>query len=151
MSLPPTPAETPPPLPGAPRARATPRRRALLGLAGFAALVLLFKLRPPATWPFWPRCLLHDATGLHCPGCGLTRAASAALRGDWIHAAAHHPLAALLVPPAFAYAAFHAAYAIARNRVAPLRLPDRTPWIFAGLVLAFGVARNLPGVTCLGP
>jgi hypothetical protein len=55
----------------------TPRRRA------FAC----FALPVPAS-----RCLVRIATGLPCPGCGLTRAVKAATRGHFIKAFRAHPL-----------------------------------------------------------
>lgn len=36
---------------------------------------------PPATTPFYPKCLFKQATGLDCPGCGTTRALHALLHG----------------------------------------------------------------------
>lgn len=39
----------------------------------------------------WP-CFFHALTGLPCPGCGMTRAVSALLQGDWHRAMRYHPL-----------------------------------------------------------
>ena len=39
-----------------------------------------------------PLCPLAAVLGVPCPGCGLTRAGLAALRGDFAHALALHPL-----------------------------------------------------------
>jgi len=38
-------------------------------------------------------CLVRAATGVSCPGCGMTRAAAALLRGDITGAWTFHPLA----------------------------------------------------------
>jgi uncharacterized protein DUF2752 len=66
------------------------RRAALAALAGIGlALVLHFEL--------W-RCPIAEIFGLPCPGCGLTRAASALLRGDLTGAMRLQPLSPLVLP-----------------------------------------------------
>ncbi len=47
-------------------------------------------------WQLWP-CTFANVTGLPCPGCGLTRAGGALLRGEWQTALQFHPFS-----PAFA-------------------------------------------------
>ena len=41
--------------------------------------------------PVWP-CFLNSLTGLPCPGCGMTRAVTALLHGNWTLAMTYHPL-----------------------------------------------------------
>ena len=67
-----------------------PLRIALLGafLGGFAL----------ALWTEFPLCPMARSFGIPCPGCGLTRATLALLRGH-VHEALHfHPLVWLLAP-----------------------------------------------------
>ncbi len=45
-----------------------------------------------------PLCPMAGFLGIPCPGCGLTRAALAALQGDLAGAMRHHPLVFVLVP-----------------------------------------------------
>ena len=61
------------------------RRRIILtgiAIAGTATVVVLLYLFPPEEFPYWPKCLLYQTTGLYCPGCGCTRALAALLHGD---------------------------------------------------------------------
>jgi hypothetical protein len=46
--------------------------------------------------PGWP-CAFRQATGIPCPGCGLSRAMAALLHGDWRSALAYHAFAPLLL------------------------------------------------------
>jgi hypothetical protein len=74
------------------------RRRGLLwalwaaaGLAGLAALAGLRAWVPPED-PRLSICLLRNATGLPCPGCGMTRAFAHLAKGEWAAARRDHPL-----------------------------------------------------------
>lgn len=121
------------------------RLAALLLAAGAAAALLLYYRFDPSHY-FFPRCLLHWLTGLHCPGCGTQRALHALLHGRWTEAAGHNLLAAL-------YAPVVAFGAVERLRAELTGQPRRSSflyrpwfgWLTLGLVLGFALARNLPG------
>lgn len=103
----------------------------------------------PGQSAWLPPCLFNSLTGLLCTGCGITRAAHALAHGNLAQAMAMNPLAVLALPTAGMVWANEG-----------LRRPDwleakvkalRDARLWAGVILAFTVARNLPGSDFLGP
>ena len=58
----------------------------------FAGVVLVLYFYNPSTSFFYPLCLFHSLTGLHCAGCGGLRAAHALLHGNVADSFAYNPL-----------------------------------------------------------
>lgn len=119
----------------------TSRRAVLAGVAIFAGGIAIFLLWrfDPADSRFFPPCPLHAATGLHCPGCGSTRAAHAALHGDFLAALQWNSVAVIALPLL--------ALAGLRNLVQPRRAAVARPrlnWTIALLIIGYGLARNIP-------
>ena len=60
-------------------------QRSLIAIVGGISILLgvfaLFTYFPPDAY-FYVPCLFHLSTGLHCPGCGSTRAVSSFMHGD---------------------------------------------------------------------
>lgn len=87
-------------------------------------------------------CVFHQATGLQCPGCGLSRAIAAVLRLDFSAAFGYN----LLWPLYAAYLLWGGigmAHAYIK-RGEPCCLPGKT-WLHAvilAVVVAYGVLRN---------
>jgi len=69
-------------------------RHRLFLLAPFAALALLALFTPSDEGP--TVCPFALTTGTACPGCGLTRAASYLVKGDFGTAFVYHPLVPLI-------------------------------------------------------
>lgn len=86
-----------------------------LPVLAVAALALFPTQGGPTVCPF---ALL---TGLGCPGCGLTRAAAALVRGDLMAAWDFHPL--ILVATAWAVATW--AIGLLRRRGRPIQIPPQ--------------------------
>lgn len=110
---------------------------------------LLRTFDPGAAGSLFPSCLFHDLTGWYCPGCGMTRALHALVHFDLVRAFAMNaalvlslPLLAVMVLQGVAHRALLPA---AVSRVAF----NGRVWI--GVLLVFGVARNLPGLDWLAP
>ncbi len=77
------------------------RARILLVLAigmGLPLGVTILLAFPPTRYSLTPPCYLHFLTGLHCPGCGMTRCAYALLTGDLPQAFAFNAMFVVFVP-----------------------------------------------------
>ncbi|MCC6334823.1 MAG: DUF2752 domain-containing protein [Myxococcales bacterium] len=74
--------------------------RALLapGVRRFALLIFLGSFFFPLTGLSVDLCPLHQATGLPCPGCGMTRSLAALTQGDFSTAAGLNPFGFLVWP-----------------------------------------------------
>jgi hypothetical protein len=117
---------------GKPAVASAIRRSAILwllaGLAGLAGLLLLH-LWVPQPGAANSVCLFRRATGIPCPGCGMTRAFAHLAKGEWAAAAADHPLAyPLAAEVGLAWLGWGAA--LVRRR--PIRLPVRYETLLYG-------------------
>ncbi len=126
-----------------------PSALALLGLGlALAGIVVLFCF-DPAHYRLYPTCVLHQVTGLYCPGCGALRAGHQLLHG--------HPVTALHYNALFVLSLPLLAWCIARViQKGWASLPQIKPswlWLALALVLLFGLLRNLPfpHLACLAP
>ena len=111
----------------------------------FAGVItfILFSGGPSVSW--FPQCLLRRLTGLHCPGCGMTRALHALLHGDFFAAFRFNPVGMILLPVILSGVLLEW-FAWLRGKPLPfsLRTSVRGAWAIAALMLLFGVLRNIP-------
>lgn len=112
--------------------------------ATLLSLMVVVYLYPPETVSFLPKCVFHEYTGLHCPGCGGTRAVHRLMHGDFAAAIHMNALAVFLLPLILLRLAWQ--YVVSKRRDMPtqLKVPYYVDWIIAGLVVAFGILRNIP-------
>jgi hypothetical protein len=116
----------------------------LLAAFGLAAGVYVLSTVPPTQQSYYPKCQFYQLTGLHCPGCGTTRALSSLVNGRPGEAIGFNILAVLVAP--------YLAYSIGRSLWhwlwgTPLRTrawPPKLIWSFVALVILFWVVRNIP-------
>ena len=125
----------------------------LLGCLGGGLLALLLYWHgPSASW--LPDCLFHRMTGFDCPGCGMTRAAHAALHGRFGEAFRFNPLGMVLFPAVLVGLALELVAWVCGSAL-PLRfrIGARWGWGVFGLLMAFWVFRNIPAwpFTLLAP
>lgn len=69
-------------------------RQRITAVAPLLGVAVLALLAPGDDGPTF--CPIAILTGTACPGCGLTRATSALVRGDLTAALSHHPLVLLI-------------------------------------------------------
>lgn len=106
------------------------------------AVLVLFWFNPAVTG-FYPRCFFHEITGWYCPGCGTTRALHQLLHGN-VGAAFRFNALAISLLPLVGYLAARSD----RGGVRPSWI-----WLLVGVLIAFGVLRNIPAYpfTLLAP
>jgi len=116
---------------------------AVILLCGVAAFWLY--QRGPALDGMTAGCVFQKTTGLHCPGCGMTRATYALMHGDVGAAFRFNPVGLVLFPVALALTGLEAV-AWARRKPWPVRLVPgpRIAWALVFLVVGFWILRNLP-------
>jgi hypothetical protein len=104
---------------------------------------------PPTDATFFPKCHFHQLTGLHCPGCGVTRALHAALNGHVTQALAYNLLAPLLIP-VIGVMILRVLWAwlwdksTSSQQALSQRWMHWMPWVLLGVLITFGVLRNIP-------
>lgn len=108
---------------------------------GGAGVVWFFN---PSNVNFLPVCPLYSATGIACPGCGLTRGFHALFHGDILTALDFN---ALLPIYAIILGYFFISMTLVAIRGRGLSFEYFKPkfvWSFMFLAIAFAVLRNLP-------
>ncbi len=107
-----------------------------------AATYVLWRFAPSRN-AFYPPCLFHMTTGLHCPGCGTLRGLHALLHGRVIEALGHNALT-IIALPLLAYAGLAAVMGRLGRPLPMPRLHPALPWVAAAMYLLFGLLRNIP-------
>jgi len=115
-------------------------------VAIFATVLVLAVLFvfDPAKHAFYPRCLFHATTGLYCPGCGGLRGLHELLHGHWLAALRMNLLAFGLAPLLILLGLTGW---LRRGKPRGAGTVWSRPWfvwLLMGMVVAFGVLRNLP-------
>ena len=115
----------------------------VLGLA-LAGVILLASKDPQKTIGY-PPCFFRKVTGFACPGCGMTRAGHAMLKGRIVEALRWNPLGALLLPVALVGLGLELlSWAMGCAGRWRLFLGWRFSGVCAVVVIAFWILRNTP-------
>jgi hypothetical protein len=121
----------------------------LLAAAGAFVLATV----PPTAASFYPKCVSHQLLGIHCPGCGLTRAAHSLLNGHLAQAFAYNPLLVLLSPYLLLALVRWTWFWLWGTEARRSLFPARYTWLILGVFIAYWVLRNVPAYpfTLLAP
>ncbi len=117
-----------------------------MALAAGGVLLGAVAVYPPSDYGFFPKCVFHTVTGLHCVGCGLTRSLHSWLNADPLQAVAWHPFSVVILP----VLAWVAVSGLWRWVWGAKPRPDASKplkWpliVLAVLLLVFMVVRNIP-------
>lgn len=128
------------------RPRSQRIRGPILSAAALAAATLALHVRDPHVTHSWGVCPVYALTGVYCPGCGALRGVNDLTDGQLGQAVSSNLLLVLAVPLVLVLFARWccAAWSGSQLRVVPVVSPGvRTGLVV--LVVAFTVARNLPG------
>lgn len=122
----------------------TTRVLAAMGVLVVSTGVAVVGYFNPVTAGFFPLCPLHEMTGLNCPGCGMTRGFHAFFNGDILDAL-HYNALLPLVAFVCAYLVISLSLMAIRGRGLSWKIFHPTVLlIILGVLLTFGVVRNLP-------
>ncbi len=105
----------------------------------FVVAMLVFRSLGSVDSPWVPKCALHHLTGLHCPGCGTTRAIHALANGRFGDAIRFNPLLILGLPAILGAISFQRR----RERRGQPAWPGLA-WTCVAVLLVYSVARNVP-------
>lgn len=94
-------------------------------------------------------CLFHEITGLHCPGCGVTRMFHSLLKLEIYQAFRYNPFLFCLLNLYLIYKLLSYIYYKKTNK--KISLPSWIYYILIILLLIFGLLRNLPFFDWLAP
>ena len=102
-------------------------------------------LNNPETKNIFPVCGFYAATGLYCPGCGMTRALHSVIHGDIIRAFQFNALLVVVLPILMYFYVWWMTWAFTGRELPSLKVSRRVTWALVGLLALFIVGRNFPG------
>ena len=119
-------------------------RRSLMAIAAIVIVVAAVALYmiDPATCRWAPKCIFHTLTGWQCPGCGISRAAHAALHGHLAEAIRYNWFFLVSIPYLLAVAAVTVWPQLPARRYIIHRYVAYT---YVVLFMAWWVVRNIYG------
>ena len=111
-----------------------------LAAGGLSVVYLL----DPGSSGLYPPCPCLALTGFYCPGCGTLRALHQLTLGHPVAALDLNPLMILLLPFVAYFLASQAMLAVTGQPLRRFFVRPELIWALLGVVLAYGVLRNIP-------
>lgn len=114
-----------------------------LGIVALGMVAFLLRRGGPESLPY--ACTFHELTGLHCAGCGMTRAVHAVLEGRLLEALRLNPLGVVGLP-VLALALVPWLIGWVRGRPPGWRFPIglRGAVLLVLVIFGYTILRNLP-------
>lgn len=120
------------------------RCKSAVVLVACALALVALAVKDPRTYGLGPLCPTNRFLGIYCPGCGSTRASYDLLHGQFASAIRNNPLIVVLGVPLIAWIAACESLALFRGAAPRIRLPIWAQVATLIVIVAFGVARNIP-------
>lgn len=96
-------------------------------------------------------CFFNKVTGFYCPGCGVSRMCLALLSFHIKEAFHYNPMVFCLLPLLVLYALRQCVRYVKGIKWQMSEWESRVWKILVTVLIIFGVLRNIPGITFLGP
>jgi hypothetical protein len=118
----------------------------VLAVSGLVAVLVVVGVFPPTANSWYPKCMSYQVAGIHCPGCGMTRAVHFALNGRLLEALSQNALVFIVVPYLLVVFLRGLWDYLWQNPSSPkwFRWPKWVTYTLLAVLLAFSVARNIP-------
>ena len=119
------------------------KKKILIGIVLGVLFIGYYLLNKYTSFSF--QCVFHYITGYYCSGCGITRMLFAILKLDFYQAFRFNPLVFILLCLYIIY--FIIKYIIKIN----IKIPKTCYYVLIGILLVYGVLRNIPLFSYLKP
>lgn len=105
-------------------------------------ILIVYLILSLAFKPFIP-CIIHEITGLYCPGCGLSRMILSIIRLDFYQAFRYNPLLFILFPFGLILVLEYL-YSLFKKRTPIYEKINNKVWIILIVILIiYGIVRNI--------
>lgn len=116
----------------------------VITVVGFG-LYLIFNMDETGPSPWYaPKCVFHEATSLHCPGCGATRLLHDLMHGRFLRALKHNPLLFIVLPVLIYVITSRTARWLTGTGLPEVRLTKRVIMGIFWVVMTYWIIRNIP-------
>ncbi len=101
-------------------------------------------------------CIFHSITGFYCPGCGITRAIKAALKGDFYSSFRNNILLYTIIPLIFIIQFFNSGFMKKYKKIDEFNKKHKKIYnciiiVLVVVAIIYGVLRNIPKFWFLAP
>ena len=96
-------------------------------------------------------CLVHEITGLYCPGCGVTRMIINILNGNFYQAFRYNPLLFISIPFFILYFLDLIISKVKNKKMVTELFEPHIWYILIGIFIIYGILRNIPYFDYLKP